>query len=89
MKCFLQDGTGLYEYIDSSNVKKVYYWVCFLDGLQRVLLFTPDPMLCAYLQSARDIEVPTGDFTIMLHGIGVSLVDNEKCKELMYLRIAR
>lgn len=65
---------------------RTYYWISFLDGLQRVLLFTADMELTTYLQAARENEVATAEYIIMLHGIGISLVS---LKELLYMRIAR
>lgn len=59
-----------------------------MDGLQRVLLFTADKNLVTTLQASRDIEVPTADYTLMLQGIGLSLVDASKCREILYMRIA-
>jgi vacuolar protein sorting-associated protein 13A/C len=81
------DGFGTYTY-KSGGENKEYYWISFLDGLQRVILFTPDVELATHLQAARENEIASAEYIIMLHGVGVSLVDNEKLKELMYLRIA-
>jgi vacuolar protein sorting-associated protein 13A/C len=82
-----EDGFGTYIY-NSGGKHKEYYWTSFLDGFQRVILFTPDVELAKYLQSARENEMASAEYIIMLHGVGVSLVDNEKLRELMYMRIA-
>jgi vacuolar protein sorting-associated protein 13A/C len=82
------DGAGSYKFSSGSGSEQEYYWVCFLNGLQRVLLFTADSLLANYLQTSREIEVPTSDYTVLLHGIGLSLVNNYTHHEIMYMRLA-
>ena len=42
----LQDGIGEFFYDNDTKV----YWVCFLNGMQRVLLFTHDLALATIAQ---------------------------------------
>jgi len=44
--CDVQDGIG--EFFADADTK--LYWVSFLDGLQRVLLFTDDVALATVAQ---------------------------------------
>ena len=62
-------------------------WVSFLHGRQRVLLFTDDVMLIIQLQSAATVEPIEQSFSLSLHGLGVSLVDNIKRREILYAGI--
>ncbi|XP_057669487.1 intermembrane lipid transfer protein Vps13 isoform X2 [Diorhabda carinulata] len=63
-------------------------WASFLDGMQRVLLFTEDNQLAEGAQASNILEVIQQDITVSIHGIGLSLVNNATRQELMYLGIA-
>lgn len=80
-----KDGIG--EFYPHQGVK--VYWVSFLDGIQRVLLFTPDPAVARDAQSAGELEVPTMAVSISIHGLGLSLVNSLRQQELVYIGIAR
>ena len=80
-----KDGIG--EFHPHQGVK--VYWVSFLDGIQRVLLFTSDPAVAKEAQSAGDIEVPSKAVSISIHGLGLSLVNSQLHQELVYIGIAR
>ncbi|XP_065656239.1 intermembrane lipid transfer protein VPS13A isoform X1 [Hydra vulgaris] len=64
------------------------YWVTFLDGLQRVLLFT-DNFKSAYCANQEQILRATQEIDINLEGIGLSLVNSEKRLEIGYLSIKK
>lgn len=84
----LIDGCGEFEMEGQRKGGKTdFYWISFLDGSQRCLLFIQDPGIVQMLQT-REVEVPNAEYTVMLHGLGLSLVDNENLKEVMYMRIA-
>ncbi len=52
------------------------------------MLFIEDSGIVQMLQT-REVEIPVAEYTVLLHGLGLSLVDNENLKEVMYMRIAR
>ena len=55
MWCFVQDGLGRL-YMPSST--EILYWVSFLNGMQRVLLFTDSSEVARDAQVAADLEPP-------------------------------
>ncbi|XP_028133900.2 intermembrane lipid transfer protein Vps13 isoform X1 [Diabrotica virgifera virgifera] len=63
-------------------------WTSFLDGMQRVLLFTEDRALAEGAQASNILEVIQQEITVSIHGIGLSLVNNQARQEIMYLGIA-
>jgi vacuolar protein sorting-associated protein 13A/C len=65
------------------------WWVSFLDGMQRVLLFTLDVNIARDAQSAGELELLDKEITVSVHGLGLSLVNNLTCVEVMYIGIAR
>lgn len=79
-----KDGIG--EFHPHQGVK--LYWVSFLDGIQRVLLFTPEAAVARDAQSAGELEVPTMAVSISIHGLGLSLVNSLRQQELVYIGIA-
>ncbi|CAG7785731.1 unnamed protein product [Allacma fusca] len=83
-----QDGTGRCTYVNERNEETSCFWISFLDGLQRVLLFTDDEELAKYLQAARETDQVLSECVIMFHGLGLSLVDGDKGQEILYMRIA-
>lgn len=78
-----KDGIG--EFSVSPSV--VLYWITFLDGLQRVLLFTSDPNIQQDTQMACNLEVFEQEIQVSIHGAGLSLVDNISRTEVLYLGI--
>ncbi|KAJ1520910.1 hypothetical protein ONE63_003990 [Megalurothrips usitatus] len=79
-----KDGIG--EFYPHQGVK--VYWVSFLDGIQRVLLFTPEAAVAGDANSAGGLEVPSMAVSISIHGLGLSLVDSQRRQELVYIGIA-
>lgn len=65
------------------------YWVSFLDGMQRILMFTTDAHIAMGCQATRKLEIINREILISIHSLGLSLVNNDICMELMYLRIGR
>lgn len=70
---------------DSSS--GVLQWMSFLHGRQRILLFTKDetfPIHFAEQNSQGSVEQSV---SLLLHGLGVSLVDNLNKREILYAGI--
>jgi vacuolar protein sorting-associated protein 13A/C len=65
------------------------WWVSFLDGMQRVLLFTLDMNIARDAQSAGELEPIDKEITVSIHGLGLSLINNLSHVEVMYIGIAR
>lgn len=64
------------------------YYVSFLDGIQRVLLFTSNLKIAQDCQFVGDLEIIDQDITMNIHGVGLSLVNNINKSELLYMCIA-
>ncbi|XP_019622240.1 PREDICTED: vacuolar protein sorting-associated protein 13C-like [Branchiostoma belcheri] len=78
----IKDGIGE---VKLSGDQKLY-WVSFLDGLQRVLLFTEDLAVTTRAHEA-DLERVEQEINLHIHGLGVSLVNNETKTEVSYIGI--
>lgn len=65
-----------------------YFWVSFLDGMQRVLLFTNNATIATEADSASRLEHVSQEIEVDIHGIGLSLVNNIKQVDIMYIGIA-
>lgn len=78
-----KDGVGQFSPKDGETV----YWVSFLNGMQRVLLFTLELAIAEGAQSAAKFEVIDREVNLYIHGIGLSLVNNVTRTEIMYLSI--
>lgn len=61
------------------------YWVSFLDGLQRVIIFTPDAYVYKISQRPSLVERTSTSLTARLQAIGLSLVNDIEAKEVAYL----
>ena len=64
---------------------KESYWVSFLDGLQRVIIFTPDAYVYKIAQRPSLIERTNTSITAGVLAIGLSLVNDIESKEVAYL----
>lgn len=54
--------------------KVIVYWVSYLEGLQRVLLFTQDERIAYYTYSKIDSEKSNMELFLSIKGVGLSLV---------------
>lgn len=63
----------------------VGYWVSFLDGLQRVIIFTPDAYVYKIAQHPSLVERTSASLTASLFAMGLSLVDDIGSREVAYL----
>lgn len=72
----------------SSSNPNCFYTVSFLNGRQRVYLFTDDLAVATRANEAYEIERVSQSIEVSLQGIGLSLVDNLKSEEIAYMGIA-
>ncbi|XP_077174397.1 intermembrane lipid transfer protein VPS13C isoform X2 [Paroedura picta] len=79
----LKDECGQFPYNSNTQI----HWVSFLDGRQRVLLFTDDVALVSKARQAEEMEQPDQEITVALHSLGLSLVNNENKQEISYVGI--
>ncbi|XP_037689727.1 vacuolar protein sorting-associated protein 13C isoform X2 [Choloepus didactylus] len=77
------DECGQFPY--DANIQ--IHWVSFLDGRQRVLLFTDDVALVSKARQAEEMEQADHEITLSLHSLGLSLVNNESKQEVSYIGI--
>lgn len=69
------------------NNKKIY-WVSFLDGLQRILLFTESKSIAKRSESTEVLQIINRSIQITVNGIGVSVVNNQTRTPILYMAIA-
>ncbi|XP_052841610.1 intermembrane lipid transfer protein Vps13 [Drosophila gunungcola] len=62
-------------------------WVSFLDGLQRVLLFTENESIANRTESTASLQSITQSIDLKIHGIGLSVINNESGLDILYLGI--
>jgi len=62
-------------------------WVSFLDGLQRVLLFTENASIAHRTESTNSLQTITQSIDLSIHGIGLSVINNESGLDILYLGI--
>ncbi|XP_053451789.1 intermembrane lipid transfer protein VPS13C isoform X1 [Nycticebus coucang] len=79
----LKDDCGQFPY--DANIQ--IHWVSFLDGRQRVLLFTDDVALVSKALQAEEMEQSNHEVILSLHSLGLSLVNNENKQEVSYIGI--
>ena len=65
------------------------YWKSFIDGLQRVIIFTPDEGVLERIRAENSYSVPLFEASLSFRSIGLSLVDNDKRRELAYIAITQ
>ncbi|XP_039312283.1 vacuolar protein sorting-associated protein 13 isoform X2 [Solenopsis invicta] len=80
-----KDNLGTFHLPD---VDEKLFYVSFLDGTQRVLLFTMNLKIAEDCQLAGDLEVIDQEIILNIHGIGFSLVNNITKSELLYMCVA-
>lgn len=61
----------------------------FLNGMQRVLLFTSEILIAKDAEAAGELEDFDQEIVVAIHGLGLSLVDNIARQEVLYLGITR
>ncbi|XP_026298323.1 vacuolar protein sorting-associated protein 13 isoform X3 [Apis mellifera] len=80
-----KDTLGIFHLPD---LEEQVFYVSFLDGTQRVLLFTSNMKIAEDCQLSDDFEVIEQEVSINIHGVGLSLVNNITRSELLYMCIA-
>eukprot|EP00062_Callorhinchus_milii_P002445 gi/632938634/ref/XP_007905785.1/ PREDICTED: vacuolar protein sorting-associated protein 13C [Callorhinchus milii] len=73
------------QFLGDQNTQ--IHWVSFLDGRQRVLLFTEDVAVVSKARQAEDLKQFEKEITVSLHSLGLSLVNNESKQEIAYIGI--
>ncbi|CAG9795097.1 unnamed protein product [Diatraea saccharalis] len=79
-----QDGIGEFLINETQKV----YWVSFLDGLQRVVLFTDDPILASGAHTIGEAELVDTEIVLSMQGMGLSLVNDPELLEIVYISIS-
>ncbi|XP_048376856.1 intermembrane lipid transfer protein VPS13C isoform X5 [Stegostoma tigrinum] len=77
----LKDQFGQFLWQNNNQI----HWVSFLDGRQRVLVFTEDVAVISKARQAEDLMQFDKGVTISLHSLGLSLVNNESKQEIAYI----
>ncbi|XP_076249315.1 vacuolar protein sorting 13C isoform X2 [Calliopsis andreniformis] len=80
-----KDTLGTFQLPD---LEEEVFYVSFLDGTQRILLFTTNMKIAEDCQLVGDLETIAQEITINIHGVGLSLVNNITKSELLYMCIA-
>ncbi|XP_055373962.1 intermembrane lipid transfer protein Vps13 [Condylostylus longicornis] len=78
-----RDGVGKFKLNNSTTA----YWVSFLDGLQRIILFTETEWIAEQAESNANLQKINQDIEFSLHGIGISIVNNISKVDITYLCI--
>ncbi|XP_067298444.1 intermembrane lipid transfer protein VPS13C isoform X3 [Pseudorasbora parva] len=79
----VKDECGQFAY--SSLVQ--IHWVSFLDGRQRVLIFTEDVGIVTKARQAEELEQFQQEVNISLQNLGLSLINNDIRQEIAYIGI--
>ncbi|XP_035388992.1 vacuolar protein sorting-associated protein 13C isoform X4 [Electrophorus electricus] len=79
----LKDECGQFAYDGLAQV----HWVSFLDGRQRVLLFTEDVAVVTKARQAEELEQFQQEVTVSLQNLGLSLINNDHKQEIAYVGI--
>lgn len=80
-----QDDSGQFSCEDLSQI----HWVSFLDGRQRVVLFTEDLGVVTKARQAEELEQFEQEVKLSLQNLGLSLVNNNSRQEIAYIGITR
>ncbi|TSM20261.1 Vacuolar protein sorting-associated protein 13C [Bagarius yarrelli] len=79
----IKDQCGQFAY---NNVTQVH-WVSFLDGRQRILLFTEDVAVVTKACQAEELEQFQQELNISVQNLGLSLINNGNRREIAYMGI--
>ncbi|KAJ7994515.1 hypothetical protein DPEC_G00250280 [Dallia pectoralis] len=79
----VKDECGQFSYDGLSEV----HWVSFLDGRQRVLLFTEDVAVVTKARQAEELEQFQQEVNVSLQNLGLSLINNDNRQEIAYIGI--
>ncbi|XP_043958536.1 vacuolar protein sorting-associated protein 13C isoform X2 [Gambusia affinis] len=79
----LQDVVSQFTYDGQAQI----HWVSFLDGRQRVLLFTEDTGVVTKARQSEELEQFQQELKVSLQNLGLSLVNNGNRQEIAYIGI--
>ncbi|XP_041074256.1 vacuolar protein sorting-associated protein 13C-like [Polyodon spathula] len=79
----IKDESGQFCYNQNTQI----HWVSFLDGRQRVLLFTEDVAIVTKARQAEEMEQFEKEINVSLQNLGLSLINNENKQEISYIGI--
>ncbi|XP_038824975.1 vacuolar protein sorting-associated protein 13C-like [Salvelinus namaycush] len=79
----VKDECGQFAYDGLSQI----HWVSFLDGRQRVLLFTEDVAVVTKARQAEELEQFQQEVNVSLQNLGLSLINNDNRQEIAYVGI--
>lgn len=79
-----KDGIG--EFMINETTK--LWWVSFLDGLQRVVLFTDNALLASGAHTIGEAEFVDTEIVLSMQGMGLSLVNDPELLEILYISIS-
>ena len=65
------------------------HWKSFIDGLQRVLVFTMDQDVLDRIVAADSVSQNNIDVSLTLKSVGLSLVDNKRKREVAFIGITQ
>lgn len=65
------------------------FWNSFLDGLQRVVIFTQDEGVVDRIKAESSYSLPLFEVALSMRALGLSLVDNTKRRELAYIALTQ
>ncbi|KAL1431458.1 hypothetical protein MTO96_014190 [Rhipicephalus appendiculatus] len=63
------------------------FWIAFLNGRQRTLLFTEDSALVFKIQESGALERNIYDMVLNLQAVGISLVSSHPRREILYISV--
>ncbi|XP_073399904.1 intermembrane lipid transfer protein VPS13A [Dendrobates tinctorius] len=89
-KCGTSTGTvtqieDRVEYLRMES--SIVYLVSFLEGLQRIVLFTEDEKVFQVTYDSEKAELAEQEITVSLSNLGISLVNNYSKQEVSYIGI--
>ncbi|XP_032413240.1 vacuolar protein sorting-associated protein 13C isoform X6 [Xiphophorus hellerii] len=79
----LQDVVSQFTYDGQAQI----HWVSFLDGRQRVLLFTEDTGVVTKARQSEELEQFQQELKVSLQNLGLSLINNGNRQEIAYIGI--
>ncbi|XP_026802974.3 intermembrane lipid transfer protein VPS13C isoform X3 [Pangasianodon hypophthalmus] len=79
----IKDQCGQFAYESLTQV----HWVSFLDGRQRILLFTEDVAVVTKASQAEELEQFQQEMNISVQNLGLSLINNDNRHEIAYMGI--
>lgn len=65
------------------------HWVSFLNGLQRVLVFTHDESIIDRLKSVDQVTRNKLELSLSMKSIGISLINDIKRNEVAYIGVTQ